>query len=193
MPRPRRRGAAAPPNPPPPAPGAPAPPPNRPQRRMNWMKLAIVAFIIIVLVGGACAYCSPNETPTPTSPGVSGEKALTLTREWSEWIPIPLDHKIVWDRAENVPYEADIERRGGRSGLPYFFPADPPNTPDTCARFRKIPERFQAIRFKLGGGGVETEMHLNFRVVPYETVGRCEGVELPNATPSLGISIIPLR
>ncbi len=186
MPRPGRRRPATPPNaPPPPAPGAGAPPANPPRRRLNWMKVLILAFIIIVLVGGACAYCSPDRIPAPNSPGVPGNKTLTLTREWGEWIEVPFGHKIIWDRVENMQYDADVRGLDGKLVGSYVFPASPPGTPDTCEKYRRIPVSFHGIRYRLSGSGAETEMHLAYSIVPTTEPGRCNGVTLPNATPRI--------
>ncbi len=188
MPRPGRRRHGAPPNPPPPAPGAPPPPSNPPQRKLNWVKVAITAFIIIVLVGGACAYCSTDETPAPpTGPAPLDTKTLTLTREWSEWVEVQFGHKIIWDRVENVQYDADVRGLDEKLVGNYVFPVYTSGTPNTCEKHRRIPVSFHGIRYRLSGSGAETEMRLAYSIVPTTEVGRCNGVKLRNAIPRIDL------
>jgi hypothetical protein len=148
----------------------------------TWLVIAALSVVAFKIGGYFFSSTSSEPETTEVSPAPLVKKTLTLTREWSEWIEVPFGHKIVWDRVENVQYDADVSGLDGKLVGSYVFPASPSGTPNTCEKYRRIPVSFHGIHFRLSGKGTETEMRLAYSIVPTTEVGRCNGVTLPNAT-----------
>lgn len=115
-------------------------------------------------------------------------REITITREWSEPIQVPLDYKLKWGRLSTVAYESMDQDGNVRTYPRVLLPLPPRKGNLTSVRFRVIDPDIATVEVKLEFVPISPPTHLPHRELP-QFMNEVKQAEVPakhEGAPSIG-------